>query len=67
MSSSFQEKSLWLMLTSLVTVFGFYFTSALPAEGANVGPRQMSLFIVAVVLVMGMGHLAVARYNVLAL
>lgn len=63
MNPSFQEKSLWLMLTSLVTVSGFYFASAVPAEGANVGPRQMSLFIVAVValvLVQVVGHAAIA-------
>ena len=63
MSHSFREKSLWLMLTSLVAVFGLYFTSTLPADGANVGPRQMSLFIVAVValvLVQVVGHAAIA-------
>jgi len=63
MSLSFREKSLWLMLASLVAVFGFYFSRALPADGANVGPQQTSLFIVAVValvVVQVIGHAAIA-------
>lgn len=63
MSLSFQEKSLWLMLVSLVAAFGGYFSNVLPAQGVNVMPHQMVLFGVAVatlVAVQVVGHIIIA-------
>jgi hypothetical protein len=60
---SFQEKSLWLMLVSLVGAFGFYFASVLPAAAADILPQQVALFVVAVVaLVVAqvVGHVVIA-------
>ncbi len=50
MSLSFQEKSLWLMFVSLVVAFGFYFATVLPTAMTEVVPQQVSLFVLAVVL-----------------
>jgi hypothetical protein len=47
---SFQEKSLWLMLMSLIGVFAFYFASVLPMGAVDVLPQQVALFVVAVVM-----------------
>lgn len=63
MTLSFQEKSLWLMFVSLAGVFGFYFVTVLPANGADVMPNQMVLFTVAVVMLVIMqivGHAVIA-------
>jgi hypothetical protein len=63
MGLSFQEKSLWLMFVSLVGVFGFYFVTVLPANGADVMPHQMVLFTVAVVMLVILqiaGHIVIA-------
>lgn len=63
MGLSFQEKSLWLMFVSLVGVFGFYFVTVLPANGADVMPSQMVLFTVAVVMLVILqvgGHIVIA-------
>jgi hypothetical protein len=63
MGLSFQEKSLWLMFVSLVGVFGFYFVTVLPTDGANVMPHQMVLFTVAVVVLVILqvaGHIIIA-------
>jgi hypothetical protein len=63
MNVSFQEKSLWLMLVSLVGVFGFYFVTVLPAQAANVQPQQIALFVLAVVMLVVMqvaGHVVIA-------
>jgi hypothetical protein len=54
MNLSFQEKTLWLMLISLVAVFGFYFAHALPDAGRDVMPQQVALFIAAIVLLVVM-------------
>jgi hypothetical protein len=50
MDLSFQEKSLWLLLVSLVAAFGFYFVTVLPTDAVNVMPHQIVLFALAVVL-----------------
>ena len=50
MDLSFHEKSLWLVMTSLVAVFAFYFGLALKTAAVDVGPAQAGLFIAAVVL-----------------
>ena len=63
MDLSFQEKSLWLMLASLVAVFGFYFWAVLPSPAVDVMPNQMGPFIVAVValvVVQVVGHIVIA-------
>jgi len=63
---SFHEKSLWLMLVSLLAVFGFYFAVALPSAqvmGANVLPNQVGLFAAAIVVLVVMqvvGHVVIA-------
>lgn len=63
MGLSFQEKCLWLMFVTLIAAFGFYFLTVLPADAANVAPRQMALFGVAVamlVIVQIVGHVVIA-------
>jgi hypothetical protein len=63
MDLSFQEKSLWLMLVSLVAGFGFYFVTVLPMDAANVMPQQVVLFAVAVVMLVILqiaGHIVIA-------
>jgi hypothetical protein len=70
---SFREKSLWLMIVSLVIAFGFYFTNALRAHFAlarrgeagalTVTAAQVGLFVVAVVLsvvLAVLGHVLIA-------
>lgn len=63
MNLSFQEKSLWLMLVSLVVAFSFYFMTVLPTHGAEVMPHQVVLFVLAVVMLVIMaivGHILIA-------
>ena len=63
MGLSFQEKSLWLMLISLVGVFGFYFMTVLPTNTVNVMPNQVVFFVLAVVMLVIMqivGHVVIA-------
>ncbi len=63
MGLSFREKSLWLMLASLLGVFGFYFAVVLPPEAPNVMPEQVAVFALAVVMlvvVQIVGHVAIA-------
>lgn len=63
MDLSFHQKSLWLMLISLVLVFGAYFATALPARGMNVEPENVLAFGLAVaVLVVAqiVGHIMIA-------
>lgn len=50
MDLSFQEKSLWLLFLGLIAVFGLYFASVLPPESPRVGPEQVVLFGLLVVL-----------------
>ena len=62
MGTSFQEKSLWLMLVSLIVCSGLYFGAGLPSPSANVRPDQMVLFGLAVgllVVLQIVGHLAI--------
>jgi hypothetical protein len=63
MALSFQEKSLWLMLVSLVGCFGFYFAMVLPPGETYIRPEQVVLFAVAVgflVVVQIVGHAVIA-------
>lgn len=63
MKLSFQEKSLWLLLVSLVGTFSFYFLSVLPMDVVNVLPQQVVLFVLAVVLLVLTqiaGHVVIA-------
>jgi O-antigen/teichoic acid export membrane protein len=63
MDLSFRERSLWLMLLSLMGVFGFYFYTVLPSRSLDVKPEHIVLFVVAVVVLVIMqvvGHFAIA-------
>jgi hypothetical protein len=63
---SFQEKSLWLMLLSLLLGFGVYAAMVLPAHAANVMPHQIVQFVVAVVALVVMqivGHIVIAIFD----
>jgi hypothetical protein len=73
MNLSFQEKSLWLMLASLVIAFGFYFVSVLGAHAAlaaqspdlarDLAPPDVGLFVAAVILLVVLsvaGHVVIA-------
>lgn len=50
MNLSFREKSLWIQATGLVIAFGLYFWQVPGAQGPDIGPRLVSQFIGAVVL-----------------
>jgi O-antigen/teichoic acid export membrane protein len=66
MDLSFRERSLWLMLLSLMGVFGFYFYTVLPSRALDVRPEHIVLFVVAVVVLVIMqvvGHLAIALFE----
>lgn len=54
MGMSFQEKSLWLMFFTLIGVFVFYFATVLPADGIDVTPHQVVLFVGAVAMLVAM-------------
>ncbi|MGH8758216.1 MAG: hypothetical protein ACREVW_01670 [Burkholderiales bacterium] len=63
MDLSFQEKSLWLLLVSLVAGFGFYFGSVLPTDAVDVMPHQVVVFALAVVMLVILqivGHVVIA-------
>ncbi len=73
MNLSFREKSLWVMLVSLIGAFGMYFTGAVnwyrtsagstPGAPVDVMPSQVGLFVVAVVVIVVaaiIGHALVA-------
>lgn len=63
MNLSFHEKSLWLMLASLLACFGYYFAQVLPSAAANVMPQQVALFVFAVVVLVLLqiaGHVVIA-------
>ncbi len=45
MNLSFREKSLGLLVLSLIVIFGFYFASVLPAQFTNVMPSHIMSFI----------------------
>ena len=66
MDLSFQEKSLWLVMTSLVAVFAIYFWLALKTAAVDVGAAQAGLFIGAVVLLVIaqiVGHLLIVMVD----
>ncbi|MDQ3069962.1 MAG: hypothetical protein M3R55_09570 [Acidobacteriota bacterium] len=71
MGLSFQEKSLWLVLSSLVVAYGCYFYQAFANMGpldaaADVQPHQIALFTAAVVLLVIMqvaGHVVIAMVD----
>jgi len=51
MNLSFKQKSLWLVLASLVLVFGYYFATVLPGHGPSVGSEEVYRFTAAVIVV----------------
>jgi cytochrome b subunit of formate dehydrogenase len=63
MDLSFQQKSLWLMLVSLVGAFGLYFGAVLPSHALEIQPHQLVLFVLAVILMVILqvaGHIVIA-------
>ena len=63
MKLSFREKSLWLMFVGLFGVFTVYFATVLSSHSINVGPGQMVIFVLAVmmlVVVAVLGHIVIA-------
>jgi hypothetical protein len=63
MSLTFREKSLWLLLLSLVVAFGVYFASALSATSTYVAPVHVSAFIgmlIVLVVIQIVGHAVLA-------
>jgi hypothetical protein len=63
MDLSFRERSLWLMLLSLLAVFGYYFATVLPSSAVNIGPEHAAPFALAVVVLVIMqvvGHAVIA-------
>ncbi|GAB6194734.1 hypothetical protein [Lysobacter xanthus] len=63
MPMSWKERSQWVVLATVLLVYGRYFADVLPGHGADVGPADIARFITAVVaLVM----LQVAGHVVLA-
>lgn len=71
MSLTFREKSLWLLLLSLVVVFGAYFATALSTASAHVAPVHVVAFIcmlIVLVAIQIVGHavLAIASRRELA-
>lgn len=65
MRLTYQEKSLWLTLAALLAVHGVYFALALGSgrAGADVSPRELALFVLAVAALVAtqiVGHAALA-------
>ena len=63
MNLSFHEKSLWLMLVTLIGGFTFYYCTVLPARTPDVMPQQIALFFAAVVMLVIaqiIGHILIA-------
>jgi len=63
MDLSFQERSLWLTLVSLILAFGFYFGNVLPSASIDVMPTQVAMFVLAVALLVitqVAGHIVIA-------
>jgi hypothetical protein len=63
---SFREKSLWLVLASLVACFAFYFGTVPSPMPVDLGPTQVALFIGAVVLLViaqVVGHLVIVLFD----
>ena len=71
MNLSFREKSLWLLLMSLLAVFGAYFAMVLPATAPDVAPAHVATFVGMLILLVAAqvaGHaiLAIASRRELA-
>ncbi len=71
MNISFREKSLWLLLLSLIVVFGVYFVSVLPVRSSNVAPTHVGSFVgmlilLVVIQIIGQTLLAIANRRELA-
>ncbi|MBZ0269203.1 hypothetical protein K8I85_13700 [bacterium] len=63
MPLSFHEKSLWLMLLSLLGVFGFYFGAVVAPGSTNVEAEHVAAFVsglVILVLIQIAGHVVIA-------
>ena len=54
MNLSFREKSLWLLLLSLIVASGWYFAAVLPAQSADVAPFHVARFIGMVILLVAL-------------
>lgn len=66
MNVSFQEKSLWLMLISLMLGFGFYFVTVLPTTTVNLMPDHVVFFVLAVVILVitqVVGHIIIVAFD----
>ncbi len=68
MNASFEEKSVWIQLLSIVVLLGSYLVNAAPmlANGVTALPPFVPLFIAAVVLMVVMliaGHIVVAIHS----
>lgn len=66
MNVSFQEKSLWLMLISLMFGFGFYFVTVLPTTTVNLMPDHVVFFVLAVVILVitqVVGHIIIVAFD----
>lgn len=63
MEMTFREKSLWLVGSSLVLVYGLYFWRVLPSAGVDVLPTQVGAFagaVVLLVIIQVVGHALIA-------
>ena len=54
MNLSFREKSLWLLLLSLIVASGWYFAAVLPAQSADVAPFHVAKFVGMVILMVAL-------------
>ncbi|WP_159017590.1 hypothetical protein [Cognatiluteimonas profundi] len=71
MNLTFREKSLWLLLLSLLVANGIYFASVLPTRLANVAPTHVATFVGMLILliifqIVGQTILAIANRRELA-
>ena len=71
MNLTFREKSLWLLLLSLLVANGMYFASVLPTRLSNVAPTHVAMFVgmlilLVIVQVAGQAILAIANRRELA-
>jgi len=65
MNLTFRERSLWLVLLSLIVAFGLYFASVLPTQLTNVTPPHVMTFIgmlilLVIIQIIGNAVLAIA-------
>lgn len=66
MSRSFQEKSSWVTLATVVVVFGFYFAVSLPGATVDIRPHQVfrfTGFVVILAAIQVIGHVAIALHD----